>query len=301
MSFEHQNLPEPEVQLHLLEQPKRLPAGEGWAWIRQAWRIFRMRSGMWVAMTLILGLVSLGVTIVFGLLASISPALAVVANILNGIVMTALMAGMIFAAHKLLGENRFEISMLFEGISRKFSSFAILALFNYACVLLAQLVMSLVSPTGKLMLMSSVGMEQQIPAETMTSALSGPAGFLSILLFFVLYLPAMMMLWFASSLVMLHDIKPLQAMKMSLQGCLANIRPMLVYGLACFGFSLLITVVLSLLVLPFIAAGGQAATAIMMGLGMIVVMIPLMLVLLPVLVLTYYTSYRGVWTDIPLE
>lgn len=300
MSLENQNLPEPEVQLHLLEQPKRLPAGEGWAWIRQAWRIFRMRPGMWVVMTLILGLVSLGVTAVFGLLASISPALAVVANVMNGIVMTALMAGMIFAAHKLLGENRFDISMLFEGISRKFSSFAILALFNYACALLAQLVMSLVSPMGKFMLMSSIGVEQQIPQEAMASAMSGPAGFLSVLLFFVLYLPAMMMLWFASSLVMLHDIKPLQAMKMSLQGCLANIKPLLVYGLVCIGFGILITLAVSLVTVPFIASG-QAANAMMAVFLMLVTMIPLMLVLLPVLVLTYYTSYRGVWTDIPLE
>lgn len=44
-------------------------------------------------------------------------------------------------------------------------------------------------------------------------------------------LPLLMALWFAPPLIYFHDVKPLEAMKLSFMACLKNALPMLLYGL----------------------------------------------------------------------
>lgn len=90
----------------------------------------------------------------------------------------------------------------------------------------------------------------------------------------IIILPVIMSIWFAPALVVLHNSKPFEAMKMSLKGCLKNIVPFLV-----FVFALMI---ISSLLIVFT-----------LGLGLLVVV--------PVAMITYYTSYRSVWTDQPLS
>ena len=94
------------------------------------------------------------------------------------------------------------------------------------------------------------------------------------LLSMLLMIPLYMSVWFAPALVALHDIDAITAMKKSFQAGLTNIVPILVYGLVC------------LILLPVLVT-------LTLGLGMLLV--------LPVILLTYYTSYRDVWTDQPLS
>lgn len=98
--------------------------------------------------------------------------------------------------------------------------------------------------------------------------------FLGYLLTMLLMIPLYMALWFAPALVVLHSIEPITAMKKSFAASKANILPMLVYGLVCV-FLLPILIILTL------------------GLGVFLVM--------PVMLLTYYTSYRDALTDQPLS
>lgn len=84
-----------------------------------------------------------------------------------------------------------------------------------------------------------------------------------------LLIPLVAAYWFAPALAMLHGLPALPAMKASLLACVRNVLPMLVYGL----------VMLALLV-PAI---------LVLGLGLIV--------WLPVLLATVYTSYRSVFTE----
>lgn len=85
-----------------------------------------------------------------------------------------------------------------------------------------------------------------------------------------LVIPALMAIWFAPALIVIHDVDPAAAIKMSFKGCLRNMIPFLVYGLVVPIISLLF-IVLTL------------------GLGLFV--------LLPMFYITYYTSYRAVWTN----
>ncbi|MDN5566994.1 MAG: hypothetical protein L0G25_09305, partial [Psychrobacter sp.] len=96
---------------------------------------------------------------------------------------------------------------------------------------------------------------------------------IAMLLSVIVILPVIMLIWFAPALVVLHNIKPLEAMKMSLKGCTKNIMPFLV-------FVFTLSIIASLLIV------------FTLGLGLLVVV--------PVGMITYYTSYRDVWTDQPL-
>ena len=84
----------------------------------------------------------------------------------------------------------------------------------------------------------------------------------------------MMSFWFATALVVFNDLNPIRAMIMSIKGCLKNILPFTVYGF----IFLLISLILSLVTLGFA-----------------------FLALVPISYLSYYTSYRSVWTDPSLD
>lgn len=98
--------------------------------------------------------------------------------------------------------------------------------------------------------------------------------FFGYLLTMLLMIPLYMALWFAPALVVLHNLEPIAAMKKSFAAGKANILPMLVYGLVC------------VLLLPILII-------LTLGLGVFLVM--------PVMLLTYYTSYRDALTDQPLS
>lgn len=87
------------------------------------------------------------------------------------------------------------------------------------------------------------------------------------LIVMALEIPLIMGIWFAPSLIVFHDINAWDAFRMSFRGCLANIIPFLIYGLI-------------FLLLAIIAI-------IPVGLGLII--------LLPVLMISMYTSYRSVF------
>ena len=90
---------------------------------------------------------------------------------------------------------------------------------------------------------------------------------LAVLVGLALALPVYMALWFAPSLIVFNNLKPVDAMKASFLACLKNIVPFLIYGVI-------------LLVLCFVAA-------IPFGLGF--------LVLGPVAIASIYTGYRDIF------
>jgi uncharacterized membrane protein len=92
---------------------------------------------------------------------------------------------------------------------------------------------------------------------------------LGVLVAMALLVPVLMMIWFAPALIVLHDVAPVEALKMSFFGCLRNIMPFLIYGLV----GLLMLVV----------------GAIPLFLGWLVVY--------PVLMIAIYTAYRDIFLE----
>jgi uncharacterized membrane protein len=88
-----------------------------------------------------------------------------------------------------------------------------------------------------------------------------------VLIVLLLMIPLIMAVWFAPALATLHDVAPVDALKLSFRGCMRNMLPFLVYGVVG-------------LLLAF-------AATIPFGLGW--------LVLLPVLAGSAYASYRDIF------
>lgn len=89
------------------------------------------------------------------------------------------------------------------------------------------------------------------------------------LLALALYIPLMMAMWFAPLLVHSHGMEPFAAMKLSFSACLKNFLPFLIYGIV----GMIATI---LAAIPFFLG---------------------FLVLLPVMFLSVYTSYKDCFTE----
>jgi hypothetical protein len=100
-------------------------------------------------------------------------------------------------------------------------------------------------------------------------AAAAGAGMLAFLVMMALGVLVAMAIWFAPALVVFRNVAPVDAMQASFAACLKNIVPMLVYGV----IYILAAIVASI---PF-------------GLGWIV--------LVPVVLLTVYVSYKDVFAD----
>ena len=92
---------------------------------------------------------------------------------------------------------------------------------------------------------------------------------LGILIALLLFIPIIMMFWFAPVLISLGGVPLMQSLKMSFTGCLKNILPMFI-------FSLVMMVLAVIASIPF-----------MLG----------WLVLMPIGMAAFYTAYRAIYTD----
>jgi hypothetical protein len=170
--------------------------------------------------------------------------------------------GLMLAARKVDGGGALEFGDLFAGFRDKLSPLLVLGalLLGVSAVIGALAVMfGLGAALGVL-----AGAAAERPGAVLAAVGSG---MFALLVLMALAVPVAMAFWFAPALVALRDVPPVEALKASFSACLRNILPMLVYG-----------------VIYIVAA---AVASIPFGLGWIV--------LLPLLVLTIYTSYRDIY------
>jgi uncharacterized membrane protein len=91
------------------------------------------------------------------------------------------------------------------------------------------------------------------------------------------YLPVLMVIWFAPLLVVFNGLAPVAAMKLSFTACVSNTVPFLVYGLA---------VLLAWVILSLPAALGTAGALLVAA---------LLIASIPVLICSVYMSYRDIF------
>lgn len=234
-----------------------VPAGNGWLWIAEAWKLFLKQPGLWVLLFVIV-MVILGVLSLLGAIGNLAAALVI--PILGG--------GFVLAARTADQGGTVDVGMLFAGFREKAGPLAMLGVFNLVAMLVIGLVLGLVMGVGMGMGAMMGGMAGGGPGAMMggVAGMSATA-LLGFLVALALYLPVAAALWFAPALVMFRDIAPVEATKESLAACLKNLVPLLIYGVAG-------------LVLGMVAS-------IPLGLGW--------LALGPVLGISVYTGYRDIF------
>lgn len=220
-------------------------------WLAAGWRLFLAAPAIWVAVSIVLLLIHglLGLVPVLGGLASL---------VLMPVLAGGLMAG---CAAVDRGEGlRFDCLLVgFRDNTRALVTLGLLQLAGFGAVGL------LVFAIGGGAMMGSM-MGHGVGGGLGATIALGGLLFAS-LLAMLLLVPLTMAIWFAPALVMLSGMAPLAAMKASLDGCMRNWLPFLVYGIVLF-------VLCILAILPA-------------GLGL--------LVLVPVLTASIYVSYREIY------
>lgn len=249
-----------DEQEFALTGPHLRGAGNGARWLTQAFAFFRDAWLQWLAAGLIL--------MVIYAVAQLIPLIGPIAMMLIGPVFS---GGLMMGIREQEQGKEFQVGHLFAGFSRNTGGLLTLG----ALYLALQIVAWAVAIGLMFLIIGSTGFfGAMITGDSATAqAVSPAAGLLGLLIVLAVLVPTMAAIWLAPPLVALHDVPALEAMKMSLVGCLKNILPFLVYGLLG-------------LVLAFLAS------------------LPLLLgwlVLVPVIAISVYTAYRDIFSDTRAE
>ncbi|MCK5360761.1 MAG: hypothetical protein KAJ95_09050 [Gammaproteobacteria bacterium] len=232
-------------------QVKSVNAGQGASWFSCAWNLFKQDFGTWFIMFLIF----IGIAIVLSVIPFIG-------SLALSIITPALMAGFMYAASQLDQGNNVEIGNLFQGFKDKQRMNKLLALGGLtllASILLMFIMFAMLGGSA----MMSVGGEGAVDPQAMMSAGMG----ISMLLILLVAMFVAMGFFYATPLVMLDNMAPVESIKTSFSACLKNILPLLVFGIIYF----LLAIV--------------AAIPILLG----------FLILIPVSILAMYCSYKSIF------
>lgn len=234
----------------LLLQPRVCQAGWGLSWITKAFTIFKDQFLLW----LVIGVIYLIIAVIGGSVPII--------NLIFPFLSFVFVGGIIKGCNDQAIGKELRLDHLFSAFNTHLMPLIILFVLYLVALIVIMIPMVIVFG----------GMAVSLAQQSGDVAVTGIA--IGVLLLFLLLFPVMMAVWFAPALIVLHNIKPVEAMKMSFKGCLKNILPFLIFWL--------VAPIIMILMVVFT-----------LGLGL--------LVLFPIGMITYYTSYRDVWTDQPLS
>ena len=243
-----------DPDLKLVIPGRGLSAGAGWGWISQGWTIFARAPLMWIVALIVMFVIA----IVVNFIPLIGPlAFQVFQAVFAG--------GFVMACRSLEKGGDFELEHLFSGFTKRFGPLVIVGLI----LMLGWIVIMLVFMMfAGLSLLPAFFAGDSEAAYGLAAASIGAMA-LGFLLALGLMVPLMAAYWFAPALVMMHDMKPVAAMKESFFACFRNFVPFLLYGIV-------MTIGVFLAVLPF-------------GLGL--------LVWVPVAIASTYVAYREIFTE----
>lgn len=274
----------------LLAEPRKVAWGEGVSWIGRAWRMFMLRPWLWIGMVFVMFLIQMALSLI--------PFVSIVANLLP----LFFVGGFMLSCDALQEGGELEFGYLFSGFKYKFNELAVLTLLYILFVFVAVIV------AGILLAVFAAGMDwNEFSAAIRNSGAPDMSFVLLMVLFGLIMLlfviPLVMMVWFAPALITLHDVPPFEAMKMSFKGCLRNMGAFVVNALVWLGAGIVVGLVFVLLAVLFaggVSGLGSDTGGAVMGL-LVLLMIPLWLVATVITQISYYTAYRSIWTDPPLN
>ena len=197
----------------LIPNGHRVPFGNGYRWLSEAMRLFRLRPGKWIVILLIL--------VVVLIVSSLVPFL----SFFGSLFWPVLSGGLMLAAHKVRRSGNFDLGDLFAGAR---SNPGQLALVGLVVLLMVPIMFASVSvfvgtDVAKALVLHIGKIEDP-------TRLASTDYYLAILVYFALILPIAAATYLATPLIMLNGLTAGAAMKMSFIGSLKNILPSLLFG-----------------------------------------------------------------------
>ena len=230
---------------------RAVDAGRGWEWIASGFALFKKQPGNWILLLIVL--------LVCSILISAVPIIGALASML---LLQVFLGGVMLGCRALDGGGSLEVGHAFAGFKQNTSNLVVLGLLALVAWVVVFIPAILIMGGGGFM-----AMMRGHDAAMMGFATLGFSFLLAMLVVLALSVPVYMALWFAPSLVVFHNLAPVEAMKMSFTACLKNMIPFLVYGVILLGLGVVAAI-------PF-------------GLGF--------LVLAPVILASIYTAYRDIF------
>jgi uncharacterized membrane protein len=195
---------------------RRVPTGNGWNWIANAWRLFRAEAGLWIGMTLAL-------FAIFGALFALYFWLPAVSFVTMTLLWPVFTAGVVVVSRAIDQGGQARFKQLFAGFRHRLGALLVVG----GIYLVANAVIA-----GGIFYFMGIDLSMvrfDAPPEQLTllAAKITIAGLIVI----ALMLPFVMAIWFAPALVAFHaELGPVAAMLRSFLGCLKNVLPFLLYG-----------------------------------------------------------------------
>lgn len=242
----------------------------GARWVAEGWRLFRVSPGIWLALVFAYWMIMTAVSVI-----------PVVGLAAATILIPAFSVGFMAMSRGCDRRGKLEIGLLFEGFRSR--PVVQLALGCIYLVLIAALIgTTTIADGGSLagwMLTGRRPEDEMLQSDEFVTALAAAAG---------LYLPIMMLFWFAPVLGAWHAMGPVQALFYSFFASLLNWRAFLGFGLV----ATLVTVVIPFLILGglLLASGGK------LKVNAMTLVFPLLIFLLPTLFASFYASYKDVFS-----
>lgn len=196
---------------------RRVGALRGWHWVQEGFRLFVRNPSMWIVMSLVL----MGVMFVLGLIPIVGKPLVYLLSPL-------LTAGMMVACRDLEAGRELSVNYLLSGFRDGAGDLVTLGgAFLVAVILIRAVVNNLAGADWQTMIESGAALNHNtIPPEVATRVVGAMA------VGAMLIVPVALLLWYAPTLVILDGMPAGRAMVVSLQACLSNLFPMLVYSVA---------------------------------------------------------------------
>jgi len=216
---------------------------------------------MWIALTIALALLWVASLII-----------PVLGPLLFTLLSPLLFAGLMIGCRALENGEPLEIAHLFAGFKQQAAPLVTVGgVYLVGTVIVVGIVLVIAGGPMLPAVLSKPGTD----IETIRAAVRSMA--LALAVGAAVYLPLLMLIWFAPLLVVFNGLAPVAAMKLSFAACVRNMLPFMVYGAAI----LLLWLVLSL-------------PAVLGAIGGLLV-IALLVASIPVLICSIYTSYKDIF------
>ena len=205
----------PAPESAFVPEGRKVPNGRGVAWVSEAWALFLMAPGMWIALFVVFFVVWVVLAII--------PLGSIVANLFFPVVVAGIMAGCrdVEAGGKLTFEH------LLVGFRTRLGPLVLVGVLGLVAMMAVGFIVGVLAALAIPAFVGNVPTGSGFRA----FAVMAPVVILVALAAMALMLPVIMAIWFAPALVAFHDMQPLAAFRASFGGCLKNFVPFLAYGL----------------------------------------------------------------------
>ena len=202
------------------------PAGAGLAWWASGWRLFTRSIAMWF-----------GIVLVYVALSVLMSKVPFIGGAAEWLLTPVFLGGIMLGFDALQRGQPVRFAHLFDGFKQQhFVSLLLVGVFNIVLTVAAILfgvvaIASGIDLSGSL----SIGSLAADPLQMLRAF--GLVSFLAIALGLLVLAVIAMANWFAPSLIVLRNARPLEAMLTSFRACMRNWAPFLVYGVIGIGIS----------------------------------------------------------------